>query len=54
MFRKFLMVIVMSIPLTGAAASHVAVPVLIVMGILIFFAISVSDVRNEKKDEKTT
>ena len=53
MFHKFLMTIVMSIPLAGAAASHVAVPVLVVMGILVIFVISASDARNETKDEKT-
>ena len=53
MFRKFLMVIVMSIPLMGAVASHVAVPFVVVMGILIIFVVSASDVRNEAKDEKT-
>jgi len=52
MFRKLLMVIVMSIPLAGAAASQVAVPVLVVMGILIIFVVSASDARSESKDEK--
>ena len=53
MFRKLLMVIVMSIPLAGAAASHVAVPVLVVMGILIIFVVSASGVRSETKEEKS-
>lgn len=51
MFRKFFLTFIMSIPLTGAAASHVALPVLIVMGILIFFVVSVAAVRNETEDE---
>ncbi len=52
MFRKLFLTFVMSIPLAGATASHIAVPVLIVMGILIFFIISVTANRGETKDEK--
>jgi len=52
MIRKFFLTIVMSIPLAGAVASHIAAPVLIVMGILIFFVVSVASVRNETGDEK--
>jgi len=50
MFRKFILIVVMSIPLAGAMASHTAVPVVVVMGILIFFAISVSAARQEAKE----
>jgi hypothetical protein len=53
MLRKFILSVVMLIPLVGAAASHVAIPVVVVMGILAFFVISVSGVRSEIKDEKT-
>jgi len=52
MIRKFFLTIVMSIPLAGAVASHIAAPVLIVMGILIFFVVSVASVRNEAGNEK--
>lgn len=53
MFRKLFLTFVMSIPLAGAMASHVAVPVLIVMGIMIFFIVSITTNRGEAKDEKT-
>jgi len=53
MFRKFFLIIVMSIPLAGAAASNVAVPILVVMGVLIFFVVSVSGAHSETKDGKT-
>ena len=52
MIRKLFLTFVMSIPLVGAAASHMAVPVLVVMGLLIFFVVSVASVRREIKDEK--
>jgi phosphotransferase system glucose/maltose/N-acetylglucosamine-specific IIC component len=52
MFRKLFLTFVMSIPLAGATASHVAIPVVIVMGIMIFFIVSVTTDRKETKDEK--
>ena len=52
MIRKFFLTIVMSIPLAGAVASHIAIPVLVVMSLLIFFVVSVASVRKEIKDEK--
>ena len=52
MLRKLFLTIVLSIPLAGAAASNTAFPVLMVMGILIFFCISVGMNRSETKDEK--
>jgi len=54
MLRELILIVVMSIPLAGAAASHVAVPVIVVMSILIFFAISVSAVRDETMTEPPT
>ena len=52
MFRKFFLTFVMSMILAGAAASNTAKPVLMAMGILILFVISVTANRNETKDEK--
>lgn len=53
MFRKLFLTFFLSMILAGAAASGTATPVLVVMGILIFFVISVSTNRNATKDEKT-
>ena len=52
MFRKIFLTFVMAIPLAGAMASHIAVPVLVVMGILIFFVVSAVANLNETKDAK--
>lgn len=52
MFRKLFLTSIMSIILAGAAASDTATPVLVVMGILILFVVSVAVPRREVKDEK--
>ena len=52
MFRKFFLTLVMSMILAGAAASDTPKPVLMVMGILIAFIVSVAPNHNETKDEK--
>jgi len=51
MFRKFILSVVMLIPFVGAAASHVPIPVLVVMGILILLAVSVRPTQIGTKDE---
>jgi len=53
MLRKFFLTIVMSMILAGAAASDTPKPVLMVMGILIAFVVSVVPNRPETNDEKT-
>ena len=52
MIRKPFLTFVMAMILAGAAASNTAKPVLMAMGILIFFVVSVGINRNETKDEK--
>ena len=52
MIRKLFLIFVMAMILAGAAASNTAKPVLMAMGILILFVVSVSTNRNETKDQK--
>jgi len=54
MFRKLILIVVMSIPMAGAMASHTAVSVVVVMGMLIFLAISVSALRDDTMTEPPT
>lgn len=52
MLRKFLVSLIVSILLAGAVASSTPLPVIAVMGVVSFFAVSLSDVHNETGDGK--